>query len=106
MRQVNVYFNDIKAGVLTEQYPGREYTFVYDDAYYSSVNPPVSVTLPKKQRRYTSEHLFPFFSNMLPEGGNRRVVCRALHIDEHDIFGILMAMSNKDFIGSVNIRNV
>jgi serine/threonine-protein kinase HipA len=43
---------------------------------------------------------------MLPEGGNRRVICRSLHIDETDYFGLLMAMADKDFIGAVEVRKI
>ena len=53
-----------------------------------------------------AEHLFPFFTNMLPEGANRSVICRSLRIDELDFFGLLSAMAGKDFIGAVNIRRI
>jgi hypothetical protein len=41
---------------------------------------------------------------MLPEGANRKVICRTFKIDEHDLFGILAAMAGKDFIGGVHIK--
>ena len=43
---------------------------------------------------------------MIPEGANRKVICRSQRIDEHDFFGMLMAMVDKDFIGAVNIRRI
>ena len=43
---------------------------------------------------------------MLPEGANRRAICRSLKIDENDYFGLLDAMAGKDFIGAVNIRRI
>ena len=46
----------------------------------------------------------PFFTNMLPEGANRRGICRSLRIDENDFFGLLIAMADKDFIGAVQVR--
>lgn len=64
-------------------------------------NPSISVTLPRRKERYESAELFPFFSNMLPEGANRSVICRSLKIDEEDFFGMLEAMAGKDFIGAV-----
>ena len=48
MRQLYVYMNDLKAGVLTENTPGKEYTFCYDENYLSTENPSISVTLPKR----------------------------------------------------------
>ena len=106
MRQLNVYVNNEKAGLLTEDAPGKGYTFVYDSDYLNSGGPAVSVTLPKRTEPYKSEYLFPFFANIIPEGANRRVICRALRIDENDLFGILTAMADKDFIGAVGVRKV
>lgn len=104
MRQLDVYYNSTKAGTLTEQKPGAFYIFKYDSEYFSSDLPPVSATLPKSKDVFESKSLFPFFSNMIPEGANRGVICRSLRIDEKDFFGILAAMADKDFIGAVNIR--
>ena len=106
MRQLDVYMNNRKAGVLTEQRPGEGYSFHYDEAYLASNNPSISVTLSKKQQSYKSPTLFPFFMNMLPEGANRKVICRTSRIDENDFFGLLVAMAGKDFIGGVHIERV
>ena len=104
MRQLDVYYNETKAGVLAEIDPGVGYTFKYEVEYISSGLPPISATLPKRENSFESDTLFPFFSNMIPEGANRGVICRTLRIDEKDFFGILSAMADKDFIGAVNIR--
>lgn len=84
MKQLEVYFNEIKAGILTEKHPGIGYSFQYCKDYLDSPMPPISATLPKRTDAFYSEHLFPFFSNMIPEGANRRVICRSLKIDEQD----------------------
>ena len=104
MRQLDVYVNDIKAGVLTEKHPGDGYCFQYEADYYLSDAPSISVTLSKRNRIYESALLFPFFANMLPEGVNRRVICRANRLDENDLFGLLAVMSDSDFIGGVHIK--
>ncbi len=106
MRQLNIMCNDRKAGVLREQFPGKGYTFIYDPEYLRGDNPHISVTLPKKEAPYTSDILFPFFANLLPEGALRRVVCRQHHVDENDLFGILCAMDGADSIGAVSIKEV
>ena len=106
MRQLSVYFNNTKAGVLTEQHPGRGYEFRYDPAYLHSGGKSISVTLPKNKEIFESESLFPFFTNMLPEGANRSIICRHLRIDEKDFFGLLSAMAGKDFIGAVHIKTM
>lgn len=104
MRQLFVYNNDTFAGTLTEVERGGRCRFEYDAEYLKSPLQGVSVTLPKRSEPYEAEHLFPFFTAMLPEGGNRRFVCRYHHIDEEDFFGLLDAMAGADFIGAVNVR--
>lgn len=103
---MGVYNNDVLAGVLTEQAPGRGYMFTYSPNYLASGGAPVSVTLPLQSAPYESESLFSFFVNLLPEGANRTVICRKFRIDEEDFFGLLSVMSGRDFIGSVNMRTI
>lgn len=105
MRKVDVYCNDVKAGELTELTPGRGYRFAYDETYLGGGGGAVSVTLPKGQREYEAKTLFPFFSNMLPEGRYRSAICRHYKIDEEDLFGLLYIMAGADFIGAVDVRN-
>lgn len=104
MRRLDVYWNDRKAGTLTELNPGKGYLFEYNNEYILSGLPNVSVTLPKTSTPYESDCLFPFFTNMLPEGALRRVVCRENHLDENDLFGILHAMTDADAIGAVSLK--
>lgn len=104
MRQIDVFYNDTRAGVLIEETPGKGYSFKYKKEYLLSGLPPISVTFPKIEDVFVSEYLFSFFANIIPEGTNRKVICRILKIDENDLFSILMAMANKDFIGAVNLR--
>ena len=55
---------------------------------------------------WTSNHLFPFFFNMLSEGANRKIQSQLLHIDENDDFGILLATAQTDTIGAVTVKEV
>jgi serine/threonine-protein kinase HipA len=98
--------NRIEAGVLTENDNGT-YTFRYDDVYYSSpAYSAISLTLPKTQQEYHAATLFPFFSNMLSEGVNRRVQSRKWRIDEEDDFGLLAATAGGDAIGAITVERV
>ena len=36
MRQLEVYVNEVKAGLLTELNPGKGYAFAYDGAYVAT----------------------------------------------------------------------
>ena len=105
MRQLEILSNDTLAGLLTET-DDRKYQFVYDDSYVKSELPSISMTLPKNQKAFHSEYLFPFFANILPEGANKNYICRRFRIDEDDSMGLLMAFAGKDFIGSIGVRTV
>lgn len=106
MRAVDVYCKGIYAGRLTE-YSDHRYVYRYDEEYYNNHSlPPISLTLPKTNREYVSSRLFPFFTNLLPEGANRKVQCRLFKLDEKDFFGMLMATDGMDMIGDVSIKKV
>ncbi|MBQ9356823.1 MAG: HipA N-terminal domain-containing protein [Prevotella sp.] len=104
MRKVAVYYGDIYAGRLTELGRGC-YEFAYDDDYLADKSlPPVSVNLPKTQRVYHADRIFPVFTNMLPEGANRRALCRARKVDEKDFFGMLEMICGMDAIGKFVLK--
>lgn len=104
MRKVEVYRNGILAGTLTEE-NRRHFVFRYDDTYLNDTNKPaISLTLPKNQKEYSSEFLFPFFFNMLSEGANRKLQNTQLRIDEKDNFGLLMATAQVDTVGAVTVK--
>lgn len=105
MRQLKIICNNVKAGVLTET-DDRQYIFVYDTDYVNSSNPSVSLTLPKRKEQFLSAYLFPFFSNLLPEGANKRYICRRERIDENDYMGLLASFAGKDFIGNIGVDKV
>jgi len=106
MRQGKVYIKGLYAGLLTEE-NNQHYTFVYDEDYLAlPTAEAVSLTMPLSQKEYSSNILFPFFSNMLTEGDNRKFQSRILHIDEEDDFGILLATANYDTIGCVTVKPI
>ena len=104
MRKVAVYYGDIYAGQLTEL-ARSNYVFAYDEDYLADKSlPPVSVNLPKTQQVYHAERIFPVFTNMLPEGANRRALCRARKVDEQDFFGMLEMICGMDAIGKFVLK--
>ncbi|MBI3482974.1 MAG: HipA N-terminal domain-containing protein [Bacteroidetes bacterium] len=73
MRRAKVLRNGQLVGYLTED-DRRIYTFEYDDTWFAdTTKQAVSLTMPKNQKVYSSEYLFPFFFNMLSEGVNKRL---------------------------------
>jgi HipA-like protein len=106
MRAMEIYRNGILAGTLTEE-NRRRYVFRYDDNYFNNANEPgISLTLPKTQKEYSSEFLFPFFFNMLSEGVNRKLQSTQLRIDENDNFGLLAATAQYDTIGAITVKPI
>jgi len=102
MRALKIYCNAHYAGLLTEVTPSH-YTFQYDSAYLESNGDSISLTLIKRKEPYQGSHLFPFFSNLLPEGTNRRTICLHQHIDESDSFSLLTYFAGKDIVGNISI---
>ena len=102
MRECKVYVHDVEAGLLKET-DDREYVFTYHDEYQGD---PVCLAMPLRQKVYRSDHLFPYFFNMLSEGANRQVQSTLLHIDEKDDFGIMLATAQYDTIGAVTVKPI
>ncbi len=103
MRQASVLFKNDEAGILTQHDDGS-FTFRYHDDWVSnSDRQSISLTLPKAQKEFHAQYLFPFFYNMLPEGSNKEVVCKLNRIESDDYFGLLMTAAKNDSIGAVRI---
>ena len=106
MRKAAVLLNGERVGLLTEL-ARDHYRFRYDDVWFANEDKPsVSLSLPKSSQQYESDHLFPFFFNLLSEGVNRRLQSRYLRIDERDHFGLLLATAGTDTIGAVTIKEI
>ena len=106
MRRAKIYRNGILAGVLTE-YNRKSFSFRYDDIYFNdSRRAAISLTLPKTKQEFHSEYLFPFFSNMIAEGENKKVQSRLLKIDEEDQFGLLSSTAAADTIGNITVQKI
>jgi HipA-like protein len=106
MRAAQVFYNQILAGILTEE--NRDaYCFVYDDTYFRDTTlPAISLTFPKSKKEFQAGYLFPFFYNMLAEGANRILQSRQLRIDEEDSFGFLLATAGYDTIGAITVKPI
>jgi HipA-like protein len=106
MRSAAVLRNGERVGLLIKESPKR-YRFVYDEAWLiDPTKPSLSQTLPKVQKEFVSDHLFPFFFNMLSEGVNLQLQARRLQIDENDFFSLLLQTSTTDTIGAVTLKEL
>ena len=106
MRTLEVYRNRNLAGLLIEE-DRKHYIFRYEDNYFvDPIQPAISLTLPKTQKEFSSNCLFPFFFNMLSEGVNRKLQSTQLKIDEEDDFGFLAATAQFDTIGAITVKPI
>ena len=105
MRQGIVKYNNIKAGLLTEDDNG-EYLFVYDEHYVK--NHPhqfISFQMPVSSNPYRSVRLFPFFDGLIPEGWLLNIVAESWRINRNDRMGLLLACC-QNAIGAVSIHPI
>lgn len=106
MRKAKVLFKDEEAGILTQHDDGS-FSFNYDEGWIANGDKPsISLTLPKTEKAFHAQYLFPFFFNMLPEGSNKQVVCNLNRIDRDDHFGLLMISAKNDSIGAVRVIKI
>lgn len=106
MKRAEVNFKNENAGWLIEQNDGT-YIFKYNDIWISnSSKPAISLNLPKREKEYSSPHLFPFFYNLLPEGKNKEIICQYYEINPNNNFELLLHVTGCDTIGAVTLKKV
>lgn len=105
MRQGIVKYNNIKAGLLTEEDNG-EYLFVYDENYVQTYPDKfITFDLPVRKMAYRSNRLFPFFDGLIPEGWLLNIAAESWRINKNDRMGLLLACCI-NAIGAVSIHPV
>ena len=104
MQRAKVFRNNIFAGLLSK-FSESEYSFVYDKEYLKLPNiKPISLTLPLQEKEFKSNHLFPFFYNLLAEGKLKDIQSHELRIDKNDDFSRLILTTKENTIGSITIE--
>lgn len=104
MRTVDVYLDNRLAGRLTER-SRDDYEFSYNVHYLvDQGTPAIALSLPKREEPYRSSRIFPFFTNLLPEGSNRKTMCAKFKVEDNDFFGMLEMICGMDCIGNVTLR--
>lgn len=78
--------------------------FSYDPAWAKAKDAfPISTLMPLDQERHDPSITYPWFLNLLPEGGALNAVGNLLGINELDVFGMLAEMG-RDLPGALDIR--
>jgi serine/threonine-protein kinase HipA len=92
----------LPAGILEEIEAGKKYRFVYFEDYNG---PPVSLTMPVKEKEFVFDRFPPFFDGLLPEGLLLEGLLKHRKIDKHDYFSQLVAVG-KDLVGAITVMNM
>lgn len=102
MDKVLVFYKKILAGELEKTIAGN-FIFKYDEKYLISNNPSISLTLPKAEKEFESDSLFPFFDGLIPEGWLLNLASKELRLNPlSDRFELLVNLCH-DTIGAVHI---
>lgn len=105
MRQGLVKYNDVPAGVLTEEDSGG-YLFVYDEKYVQNhPNQFITFQMPVTSIPYRSKILFPFFDGLIPEGWLLSIAAESWKINKSDRMGLLLACC-QNAIGAVSVHPI
>lgn len=106
MRQAKILFKDEEAGLLI-QHDNGSFTFRYYQSWIANnQKSAISPTLPKTEKEFHANFLFPFFFHILPEGSNKDVICKLNRINRNDYFGLLSVVAKNDSIGAVRVIKI
>lgn len=97
----NVYYKNVLAGFLSEEI-NQQISFVYNDNYLNSANPPISYTLPLQVGPHINVGLHPFFDNLVAEGWLEHAQTRLLGKRIVSRFELLLTFGY-DCAGAVSI---
>lgn len=105
MRQGNVLYKGILAGILSETDEG-EYVFQYYARYVDQhPNDFITFTMPVTSEPYKDKRLFPFFEGLIPEGWLLDIASKSWKINKNDRMGLLLACC-KNCIGAVSVEPI
>ena len=88
-RILDVWWGNEIVGQLTQNQHG-DLRFVYASAWLADAHtPPLSASLPKREKAFTKKECRPFFAGLLPEEGQREVIARLLGVSHENDFSLL-----------------
>lgn len=98
-----VYYDNEYCGTIIQDDNNR-FIFEYDDAFFTNKDKrAISLTMPKSQKKYESNILFPFFDGLIPEGYLLEAAIRKYNISRNDRMTLLLKTCNNP-IGIVSVR--
>lgn len=100
MQKADIFVQDQLAGFLIKN-DDNTYVFQYEENY---LGPPVSLTMPVNQNKYTFSSFPPFFDGLLPEGVQLEALLRREKLDKKDYMNQLITVG-ADLVGDVNVKS-
>ena len=95
IKALSVWWDGRVAGTLKLSNTGGM-TFIYSPAWLADpASLPLSISLPKREQRFSERECRPFFSGLLPEEGQRDAVAAALGLSKHNDFALLDALGGE-----------
>lgn len=105
MREAEIFYKDILAGVLVETNEG-EYTFQYENEYIEKYPTQfLTFSMPVQHGKFKDNRLFPFFEGLIPEGWLLDIASKNWKINPNDRMGLLLACC-QNCIGAVSVKPI
>ena len=101
MRSARILVHNLEAGTL-EELDNNQYRFIYSPDYQG---PPVSLTMPLKNKIYHFNQFPSFFEGLLPEGIMLEGLLRRYKLDRRDYLGQLFHVGH-DLVGAVTVEEI
>jgi len=99
-KKLLIYLNEIFAGILEQDLSGR-LAFSYDEKYLASADAiPLSISLPLGNENFSHNISSAFFSGILPDDYQRKILAKNLGVSERNPFAILFEIGG-DCAGAI-----
>ena len=100
MQIADVFLHDMLTGQLTQLPDRAGFRFSYLPDY---AGPPISQTMPVREKSFKFDNFPPFFDGLLPEGFQLEALLRLKKLDRNDHFGQLLLVG-PDTVGAVSVH--
>ena len=102
MKTLNVWWENKLVGVLSQDV-GKLLSFRYDNNWLQNKNSaPLSISLPKQEREFSTNKCRPFFAGLLPEQRQKSILARNFRISVNNDFAFLEKLG-EDVAGILQI---
>lgn len=104
MSQLKVYLNKIFVGILEQKtHEGGALSFSYDTEYLTTTSSlPLSISLPLRAETFGEKELQPFFTGLLPEEQQLKLLSKQLKVSPQNPFAILSKIG-RDCAGAMEV---